>query len=174
MHTGLQFWATLRDGRWIDQNVPDANHPLTNGNFRQRFYRHGFDWLPLEDDGVHIDQFVDEPSIDIGLSGDQPEHCTLLRQYVAVEGGFLYKLIGRPRRRAFPQASALPGTSPGKPEPWPRLGFRRSAGCKTNLGICGDSQRGWIRAHSGINRPSGHVRPAGHITLRSVTMDREQ
>jgi hypothetical protein len=34
LHTGLQIWTTLRDGRWITQSVPDANHPLTNGDFR--------------------------------------------------------------------------------------------------------------------------------------------
>jgi len=174
LYTGLQFWTTLRDGRWIDQSVPDANHPLTNGNFRQRFYRHGFDWLPFESDGIHIDQFVDEPSIDINLSGDQPENCTLLRQYIAAEGGFLYKLQWKAEAQTIPAGMGIA---------WHLRPASGNADAEVASGDLLASSQAWefvappnvggfvltLESH----RPSGKVRPAGHITLRSVSMDRE-
>jgi hypothetical protein len=175
VHTGLQFWTTLRDGRWIDQSVPDANHPLTNGNFRQHFYRHGFDWLPLDGEGVHIDQFTDEPSIDIGLTGNQPEHCTLLRQFVAVEGGFLYKLQWKAEAQ---NGSNIAGLA------WH---LRADNGTAANDLVSGDllgGKQSWeFVATPNVggfmltlesNRASGQVRPEGHVTIRSVSMDREQ
>ena len=175
LHTGLQFWTTLRDGRWIDQSVPDANHPLTNGNFRQRFYNHGFDWLPLESEGVHIDQFVDEPSIDIGLSGDQPEHCTLLRQYVAVEGGFLYKLQWKAEAQNIPPGMGLAWhLRPSNGSAGPELVSSDLLGAKQTWEFLATPNVGGFVLTLESNRPSGQVRPAGHITLRSVTMDREQ
>lgn len=175
LQTGLQFWTTLRDGRWIEQSVPDANHPITNGNFRKRFYRHGFDWFPVDTEGVHIDQFPDEPSIDIGLTGNQPEHCTLLRQYVAVEGGFLYKLHWNAEAQGIPAGMGLA---------WH---LRAANGTAINDLVSGDllgPQQSWeFIATPGVgglaltlesNRPLGRIRPEGHITIRSVNMEREQ
>lgn len=175
LHTGLQFWTTLRDGRWIDQSVPDANHPLTNGNFRQRFYRHGFDWFPVESEGVHINQFPDEPSIDIGLTGNQPEHCTLLRQYVAVESGFMYKLQWK---------AEAPNTSNTSGLAWHLRSTNSSAAADLVSGDLLAPQQSWeFVATPNVggfmltlesNRALGQVRPEGHITIRSVSMEREQ
>jgi tetratricopeptide (TPR) repeat protein len=174
LHTGLQFWTTLRDGRWIDQSVPDFNHPLTNGNFRMRFYGHGFDWLPLDTEGVHIDQFPDEPSIDISLTGNQPESCTLLREYVAVEGGFLYKLHWKAEAQNIP---------PGMGLAWHlRTATGGTANDVVSPDLLGSDQSWEFVATPNVggfmltlesNRPSGQVRPEGHITIRSVGMVRE-
>jgi len=175
LHDALQIWTTLRDARWIAQNVPDANHPLTNGDFRLHFYNHGFDWAPLETEGVHVDQFVDEPSIDIALSGEQPEHCQLLRQYVAVEPGFLYKLQWKAEASGIPAGMGIAwhlhpvsGNAPGgdivsadllnAPQVWEF--------------VATPSVNGFVLTLE-YNRESGRVRPTGRITLRSVTMDRE-
>ncbi len=174
LHTGLQFWATLRDGRWIDQNVPDANHPITNGNFKIRFYRHGFDWLPVDTDGVNIDQFMEDASIDIGLSGRQPEQCTLLRQYIAAEGGFQYKLQWKAEAQGIPAGIGIA---------WHLRPANGSATTDLFSGDLLDKEQSWeFIAPPNVgglvltlesNRPSGKVRPEGHITLRSVSMDRE-
>jgi tetratricopeptide (TPR) repeat protein len=173
LHTGLQIWTTLRDGRWIAQSVPDANRPLTNGDFRLPFYRHGFDWVSAETEGVRIQQFTDEPSIDIGLSGDQPERCELLRQYVAVEAGFLYKLQWKANALGIPAGSGLAwhlratnsdasiesGDLLNAPQAWEFVAPPDVSGFLLTLEF---------------NRALGHVRPTGHLTLRAVSMSRQQ
>jgi len=173
LHTGLQIWTTLRDGRWIPQNVPDANHPVTNGDFRLPFYRHGFDWVSAETEGVHIQQFADEPSLDIGLSGDQPEHCELLRQYVAVEPGFLYNLQWKAEAQGIPAGSGIAwhlrategdasiesGDLLNAPQAWQFVAPPNVNGFLLTLEF---------------NRALGHVRPTGHLTLRFVSMTRQQ
>ena len=173
LHTGLQIWTTLRDGRWIPHNVPDANHPLTNGDFRLPFYRHGFDWVGAETEGVHIQQFADEPSLDIGLSGDQPEHCELLRQFVAVEPGFLYKLQWKAEAQGIPAGSGLA---------WHLRATNSDAGIESGdllnapqswEFVAPPNAGGFLLALE-FNRVLGHVRPTGHLTLRSVSMNRQQ
>ncbi len=175
LQTGLQFWSTLRDGRWIDQGVPDANHPLTNGNFHVRFYGHGFDWQALESDEVHVDQFTDDSSLDVKLSGDQPEHCVLLRQYLAAEGGFQYKLQWK---------AEAPGIPPGMGLAWHLHPANASIpGDLTSGDLLANPQSWEFVATPAVgalvltleyNRPTGQVRPTGAITLRSVSMAREQ
>jgi len=175
MNSGLQIWTTLRDGRWILQGVPGADHPLTNGDFRLPFYKHGFDWAPAETAAIHIQQFVNEPSIDIGLSGDEPEHCELLRQYVAVEPGFLYRMQWKVEAQGIPAGSglawhlrpangdaAIDATSSdllNSPQTWEFVAPPNVSGFVLTLEY---------------NRALGHVRPTGHATLRSVTMNRQQ
>jgi tetratricopeptide (TPR) repeat protein len=170
---GLQIWTTLRDGRWIAQSVPDADHPLTNGDFRLPFYGHGFGWARAETEGVHIQQFTEEPSVDIGLSGDQPGHCELLRQYVDVEPGFLYKLQWRAEAQGIPPGSGLAwhlratsgdigiesGDLLNAPQAWEFVAPPKVNGFLLTLEF---------------NRALGHVRPSGHLTLRFVSMNRQQ
>ncbi len=175
VHTALQIWSTLRDGRWINQGVPDANHPLTNGDFRLTFYRHGFDWAPSDAEGVHIDQFPNEPSIDISLSGDQAEHCELMHQYVAVEPGFLYKLTWNAEGQGIPAGSGVS---------WHLRPANRDVGVDlVSTDLLNKPQSWEFVAPPNINgflltlefnRALGHVRPTGHITLRSVAMERQQ
>ena len=88
----LQVWTTLRDSNWIKQGVPDVNHPLTNGDFRLPSYRHGFDWVAPDVNGLRVEQFPDEPAVRITLTGDEPEHCILFQQYVTVETDAVYNL----------------------------------------------------------------------------------
>jgi hypothetical protein len=173
LQTGLQIWTTLRDGRWIAQSVPDANQPLTNGDFRLPFYRHGFDWVSAETEGIHIQHFANEPSVDIGLSGDQPEHCELLRQYVAVEPGFLYKLQWQAEAQGIPAGSGVA---------WHLRATNGDAGIES--GDLLNAPQTWeFVAPPNVNgffltlefnRALGHVRPTGHLTLRSVAMNRQR
>jgi hypothetical protein len=80
----LQVWRVLRDGGWIRQSVPDATHPLTNGDFRLPVFRHGFDWVSVSNSGVRIVQGA-QSGMRITLNGDQPEHCILLQQYILMQ-----------------------------------------------------------------------------------------
>jgi hypothetical protein len=176
-HTGLQIWTTLRDGRWLAENVPDADHPVTNGTFHLPFFGHGFDWVSTESEGVHIQQFVDEPSIDIGLSGDEPEHCELLRQYVAVEPGFLYQLQWKAEAQSI---------APGSGLAWHLRPSNSVKGTDINIEssdllhapqtwqfVAPPNAEGFMLTLE-YNRALGHTRPTGHFTLRSVAMNRQQ
>lgn len=40
----LSVWANMEREGWIRAAVPNAEHPLTNGDFTLPFYGHGFDW----------------------------------------------------------------------------------------------------------------------------------
>jgi hypothetical protein len=175
MHTGLQIWSTLRDGRWIPQNIPDANHPLTNGDFRLEFYRHGFDWKPMKNDGVQIDQYTDLPAVEIDFSGHQSEQCELLRQYVAVESGFLYKLRWKAEAEHI-----LPGSGIN----WRLRAANGDASVDIASGDLLNTPQVWeFVAPPNVDgfvltleyrRAFAHTRPTGKITLRSVSMEREE
>jgi hypothetical protein len=92
---GLAIWTSLKDGGWIHHSIPDSEHPLTNGNFRVPFFRHGFDWSPMDSTGAQVEQFRDTHVVRISLSGEQRDHCVLLRQYVPLAPGSVYNLTWR-------------------------------------------------------------------------------
>lgn len=88
----LEIWRSLSDAGWIHLSVPTTAHPLTNGDFRTSFYGHGFDWVPGSCPGASIDQDATTGKLRIGLSGREPEHCTLLTQRIPVTPGQSYRL----------------------------------------------------------------------------------
>lgn len=85
-------WASLSDAGWIGERVPTVENPITNGSFALRSYGHGFDWVVVSTPGASVDQFPDEKELRITLSGQQPEECDLLRQYIPVEPGREYQM----------------------------------------------------------------------------------
>lgn len=88
----LMVWASMRHAGWIPGTIPTPDHPLTNGEFALPFYGHGFDWVVPTPAGVAIDQLRDKKSLRMTFSGDQAEHCDLLRQYIPVEPGREYEM----------------------------------------------------------------------------------
>jgi tetratricopeptide (TPR) repeat protein len=84
LQPALKVWATLKDAGWIDESVPTEQNPLTDGDFRVRSYRHGFDWVIIDNPGAHVEQFPDTPDMRVSLYGDEAEKITLMQQYVAV------------------------------------------------------------------------------------------
>lgn len=88
----LAVWASMQHGGWIHEGIPTAASPLTNGDFATPFYKHGFDWTPLQVSGVEINQFPERKSLQLSLSGEQPESCALLRQYIPVAPGHEYRM----------------------------------------------------------------------------------
>lgn len=92
LDSASSVWAAMSQARWIHEDVPTPAHPLTNGDFDRQSYGHGFDWVTLSVPGVAVDPFPDLKELRITLSGQQPERCELLRQYVPVESGAEYQL----------------------------------------------------------------------------------
>jgi hypothetical protein len=102
----LKLWRVLKDGNWIQQSVPDPQHPLTNGDFRLPLFRHGFDWVPIRNEGVRIDR-NSRSGLRITLNGNQPEHCVLLQQYLPLQSDTNYLLKWQAKSERPEGASGL-------------------------------------------------------------------
>lgn len=167
----LQIWTSMVKAGWLHEEIPSAEHPLSNGNFRTPLFRHGFDWMPAEIEGVRIEESPTEGLIRLQFSGNEPERCAVLQQYVPMEAGRTYS-IGW-------QASSIPGDT--------LSGLRwhlRPVGkapefdlASSDLGL---TQSGsWtVRAPQGSElylltlehaRPLGHLRAKGTFILKSVS-----
>jgi hypothetical protein len=168
----LAIWTSLKDGGWIHHGIPDSEHPLTNGDFRVPFFRHGFDWAPMDSTGARVEQFRDTHVVRISLSGEQRDHCVLLRQYVPLAPGSVYNLAWR---IATPDATA--GVT------WHLRAIPAQAGSDLVSGdLLASSPALWqFRAPSAelamlsleYSRPLGSVRAAGTVTLESVSLEKQ-
>ena len=103
----LDVWKRMVNARWLNETVPSPQHPLTNGNFRQPFFRHGFDWMPVNAEGVRVDQYADQGSLNLRFSGDESERCLLLQQYVPLAAGRPYRLGWRIKANTLTGLSGL-------------------------------------------------------------------
>jgi hypothetical protein len=170
----LEIWTALHNANWIRQSVPDTAHPLTNGDFRMPFFRHGFDWMPMDPQGVRVDQFSDEPLLRISLSGAQPDHCVLLQQYVPAEPGAPYLLGWRASTRDLSKESGLSWrlhpvhssttadlTSADLLAEPPAWKFRAP-----------DNAKGFLLSLE-YTRPLGTLRSSGTINLQDVSLNRQ-
>lgn len=167
----LQIWTSMVKSGWLHEGIPSAQQPLTNGNFQTSLFRHGFDWIPAETEGVRIEESPAEGLIRVHFSGNEPEHCVVLQQYMPMEAG---------RRYSFRwQATSIPSdTLSGLT--W----HLRPVGNAVELGLVssdlGLSPSGnWtVRAPQGSElclltleyaRPLGHLRASGTFILKSVS-----
>jgi hypothetical protein len=168
---GLAVWTSLKDGGWIGQGIPDVRHPLTNGDFRIPFFRHGFDWAPMDSTAARLEQLRDMGRVRISLSGDQPDHCVLLRQYVPLAAASVYSLAWR---ASAPDEGAHRGLA------WHLRAMPSGAGEDLISGDLLDSSGAWqFRAPASdvamlsleYSRPEGQVRAAGTVTLEAVSLE---
>ena len=88
----LQVWRSLSAARWIQLPAPTAERPLVNAAFSVPFWGHGFDWFPSGVSGVAMEQNIESHTVQFELSGDEPEHCTLLQHWLLLEPGRRYRL----------------------------------------------------------------------------------
>jgi len=169
--SALAVWTSMQHGNWLHEGVPTAAGPLTNGDFAIPFYKHGFDWTPLQVSGVEIEQFPESKSLRLTLSGEQPESCILLREYIPVEPGREYRM----RWRAIPDRIETPSGLAWHVRP---VGSAGAAGA-----VSGDilaAQRSVWRFKAPAEklclltleyaRPPGTVRASGSVTLQSVSL----
>ncbi len=89
---GINLWAELKNAGWIEQTIPNDQSPLTNGSFRLPTFRHGFDWVLIDNPGTHVEQIPEGPEMRIGFYGDEPERLTLLQQFIAAAAGAHYTM----------------------------------------------------------------------------------
>ena len=76
---------------------PGTEAVLTNFNFSFPALGHGFDWLVPTTTGVFVTQMPPPEGWKISLSGDQPEQCEIISQYLPLEIGRRYRLTYRYR-----------------------------------------------------------------------------
>jgi hypothetical protein len=168
---GLAIWTSLNDGGWIHHGIPDSEHPLTNGDFRVPVFRHGFDWAPMDSTGARVEQFRDTHVVHISLSGEQRDHCVLLRQYVPLARGSVYDLAWR---------AGTPDADVGDGLAWQRA-MPANATADLVSGDLSSPSRWQFQAPASevgmlsleCSRPLGRVRAAGTITLESVSLEKQ-
>jgi tetratricopeptide (TPR) repeat protein len=170
----LQVWASLSNGGWLKQTTPDDQHPVTNGDFRIPFYRHGFDWTIVESPGVRVDQFTSEPSLRVNLLGDQADSVVLLQQYVPVAPGKSYTMSWQAKGQDVSDPSGLAwhlhpikNTSPAELVSPDLL----SAHASWDFVAPADAKAFLLSLE--CIRPLGSVRARGAVVLLSVTMNQK-
>ncbi len=87
-----RVWKQLVEAKWLSTPVPTAAFPLTNGDFSQPSFGHGFDWVlqPVVD--VAADQIPVSSRLRFTFGGNQPEAFRLLQQFVVLEPNHRYRL----------------------------------------------------------------------------------
>jgi tetratricopeptide (TPR) repeat protein len=172
---GLRIWRSLSDAHWLPYTVPTGTRPLTNGNFRQPFFGHGFDWGLVNATGISTVQNPQDGALRLTMSGDQPEHVPLLRQFIPLTPGANYHLDWRA------DASGISAPSGLRWRVYP-LGAERDNNFQSDDLLQAISQ-GWrfqadTTSHCAMltleyARPLGSTRAAGTLTLHSVSIGEE-
>jgi hypothetical protein len=124
---------------------------------------HGFDWRLLTVLGVTEVELDAPASLRIVMSGQEPETCELLRQFVIVKAGRKYVLRWEARTDGFPKATGLE---------W-KLGAARGAVAASAEWSAGEMRVAGAEGavvSLGYQRPSGEVRVEGRVELRHVTL----
>ncbi|HEY3453453.1 MAG TPA: hypothetical protein VGK64_02550 [Bryobacteraceae bacterium] len=167
----LAIWTSLREGGWIRQGIPNVQHPLTNGDFRIPFFRHGFDWAPADSSCSRMEQISNTGRVRITLPGDQPDACVVLRQYVPLAAGRIYSLTWRAHTQDADKSRGLA---------WHIKAVPPTIAEETSSSDLFDSPGSWqFRAPASevamlsleYNRPKGYVRAAGTVTLESASLE---
>lgn len=173
LDAALRVWASMSRAGWIQESVPNAADPVTNGDFSRRSYGHGFDWVTSSVTGIDIDQLPDEKELRIRLSGQQPERCELLRQYIPLEPGAEYRMQWKATADQIQLPSGLT---------W-RVRCAGESACPTleSRDLFGGAEGMWaFRAPDTklcvltleYARPAGAARASGTVHLNSISIAR--
>ncbi len=171
----LTVWADLVKARWLAESIPSSIHPVTNSNFKSIFYRHGFDWTTPDVDGVRVEQSPVEGEVRLTFSGNEPERCTVLRQYLPLQAGRNYLFEWQAESELLDTPSGLT---------WHIKPVASAEGSDLTSGDLAASQsHNWqLRSplHAELDlltldyaRPLGHLRAKGAVVLKSVSATAE-
>ncbi len=174
-NTALSVWNSLAKGNWIEPTVPTVTRPVTNGSFQNPLYQHGFDWRELAVSGIRADQIPSARLLRFYFSGNEPEECSLLEQYIPVEPGHTYDLRWRVDSGLAENPSGLR---------WHLTPVSKTPSVELVSGdLVTAANTGWqFRAPSDATvallsleyaRPMGQLRARGTFTLRNISAHAE-
>ena len=172
----LRIWNRLAAGHRIPFAAlePKSGPYLTNGTFATSPTSGGFDWRLASLEGVTAAREEDRAGLRLTFTGNQPEHCEPLTQFVPVEENEAYEL-----RFAYRTSGISPGAGPrwqvvdalgsgaiAESEPLSspetaegRVSFETPAGCRL------------LRLALVYQRVPGTTRIDGFVVLREVRLD---
>ena len=166
----LDIWASMVKAGWLHKTIPTVSQPITNGNFQTMFFRHGFDWVPVNSGCARVEQFTAAGEVRLRFSGDEPDECIVMQQYMPLDAGRRYRL-------QWQVHSQLPDTVSGLT--WHVLASPMKAEAESiSPDLLASGGNDWDfeppkGAEVGIlileySRPLGHLRTEGTIVLNLV------
>ena len=171
LQPALDIWRIMRTAGWIHLPVPTPASPLTNGEFVTPLLHHGFDWVPGNADGLTVEQSTDDRNLRITLSGDQPEHCVLLQQYMPLEPDRAYRLQWQAEAAAIQMPSGVA---------WHLHSVHANSPADLSTGEVLNPHGTWefqspptaevFLLTLEYSRPLGKLRANGSLTFRSVSL----
>lgn len=176
----LAVWNSLCRQELVRYSAlaPESGSVLTNGSFAEPTIAHGFDWRITSAPGVFVAQMPAPAGWSISLSGDQPEQCEILSQYLPLEAGRDYRLKYRYRSTPAPMAFDNPDTGIR----WRVYGaggsvvaqsdpLARDGGGEESFDFTMPAPGSGARLVLAYNRASGSTRTEGAVTLECVAVE---
>ena len=92
--TALEIWKSFAVNGLLglDPPAPRLGVSLSNGEFSESPIQHGFDWRIPSTSGVTVRHSSASKSLEIKFSGQQPESCNLILQYIPLIPSNTYRL----------------------------------------------------------------------------------
>jgi hypothetical protein len=174
LKAAINVWSTLKNAGWLHETVPNDQRPLTNGDFAERFYGHGFDWVSVENPGTRVDQNSDTAELRISLYGDEAEKITLLQQYVAAAPNTRYSMTWEAQAGELNDPSGLAWhLRDTRAEPAGEVvsGDLLAPAAKWDF-VSPPGAEGYLLTLE-YRRPPGITRARGSVGLKSVTMNQK-
>jgi len=173
----LAVWNELNERKLLPYAPLAAKmgRSLTNGDFATPNFNAGFDWRFTPPEGIYVERVGKPPAVFVSFTGQQPEDCEILSQYVPVLPNRDYVLSVRYRATGIPAESGplcrvlrgnggdllhegglLPGGSEGDAD----RAFRFATPADTTT----------VRLVFGYKRMRGTVRIEGSVILREFKL----
>jgi tetratricopeptide (TPR) repeat protein len=173
----IELWSRLITAHWIPaRTVPSVSHPLTNPDFRQPFFEHGFDWMTPPVHGISLDSYSEPQQIAFGFSGSQPERCIFLQQFIPLRPGQRYLLtwvadldqVARDNGLTW-QINAIQNGAP-RPTGLRSPDLTSASGSPAVWDFQAPDASDLFLLSLQYARPLGKVRIEGSLTLRSIAL----
>ena len=176
----LAVWNELNERKLLPYAplAAEMGRSLTNGDFATPNFNAGFDWRFTPPEGIYLERVGKPPAVFVSFTGQQPEDCEILSQYVPVLPNREYVLSVAYRASGIPAESGPlcrvlrgnggdllheRGLLPGGPEGDAHRAFRFATPADTTL----------VRLVFGYRRMRGTVRIAGSVILREFKLTLE-
>ncbi|MGA3039887.1 MAG: hypothetical protein ABSF54_03740 [Bryobacteraceae bacterium] len=172
----LEVWTTLCTRHVLPYPPPDPDRaPLTDGGFAAAPLGAGFAWRLAPATGVTIGRNRSPRYLWVAFSGDQPESCAPLLQFVPVTPGASYSLRFEYHTSELPPASGLrwsifdtrTGIDLASASPW-----LSSPDWKPDEVRFTAPAAGLVRLALTCQRLAGATRIEGSVALRHVSLER--